>query len=59
MQTFNPDETFIIKSNRKLGKIREIILNILGFKIYHLKDVDYIKFRHKQGWAFRVKVKDK
>lgn len=59
MQTFNPEKTFIIKANRRLGKIREIILNILGFKIYHLEDVDYIKFRHKQGWAFRVKVKDK
>ncbi len=57
MQGFNPDKVFVIKTNKKLGKVREIILNILGFNIYDLKDAKYIKFRHKDGSTYRVKVK--
>lgn len=57
MQTFNPDKVFVITVNKKLGKVREIILNILGFNIYYLNDAKYIKFRHKDGSTYRVKVK--
>lgn len=34
MQKFAPDKFFIIETNKKLGKIREKVLSILGFTIY-------------------------
>lgn len=59
MQKFDPENFFIIKTKKKLGKIREKILNILGFEIYDFYDAVYIKIKHKDGHSYRVQIKEK
>ncbi len=59
MQKFDPDKFFIIKTNKKLGKIRERILGILGFEIYDFYNAIYVKIRHKDGHTYRVQIKEK
>lgn len=59
MQKFDPDRFFIIKASKKLGKIREKILGILGFEIYDFYNAVYVKIRHKDGHTYRVQIKEK